>query len=120
MDGIPRQRRRRLLEQATVTGPWLAGAGTTIRRGMALAGCDGRGMGRVGAVLVEGDPPRVLALLVDRLPEHAGYLCVPVDAVTDVTEEAVTLSLASTAISELPPWRAPAESGGPQPKETTT
>lgn len=108
MDNARARRRRKLLEQATVALPQHPGAGVTIRRGMHFVNRDGGVLGRVAAILVDVDPPRAVALLLDRLPAHRGYLCVPLELVDGVVEDSVMLSLSSEAFDELPRWHDPA------------
>lgn len=110
MDNTPARRPRRLLEQATVVLPQQAGASMIVRRGMHFASHDGSEVGRVAAVLVEDDPPRAVALLLDRLPANLDYLCVPLDLVDRVADETVILLQSSEELADLPRWREPAES----------
>lgn len=117
MDNRAARRRRRLLEEAAVVLPQPGGASMIVRRGMHFASHDGSELGRVAAVLVEDDPPRAVALLLDRLPVKPDYLCVPLDLVDRVAEETVILLLSSEELAGLPPWREPAESSAYSSKE---
>ncbi|MDT8306566.1 MAG: hypothetical protein RRC07_11575 [Anaerolineae bacterium] len=120
MDNATARRCRRLLEQATVVLPQQGDSGVIVRRGMRFASREGSEVGRVAAVLVEDDPPRAVALLLDRLPAYRDYLCVPLELVASVAGETVSLVLNSEEFASLPRWRDPAGSSPQSAKEEPT
>ena len=101
--------RTRLLEGATITWPANAASSATVQRGMRFASAGGDDCGRVAAVLVAGDPPQAVALLLDHLPAGRDYRCVALAHVAAVTGDTVQLALTQEAIARLPQWGEPVE-----------
>ena len=99
--------RARLLETATVTWAANVSSSATVRRGMCFASADGDDCGRVAAVLVAGNPPQAVALLLHHLPSGPAYRRVALAHVAAVAGDTVQLALSQEAIARLPHWGEP-------------
>jgi hypothetical protein len=75
-----------------------------IWRGMGIRSVEGHETGKVAAVLLKGEDRTATHVLLSRLPENRGYWLVPVEAITEVLEEEVLLSIPLTEIDSLPRW----------------
>lgn len=75
-----------------------------VRRGMSIWTSDGREAGKVAALVVDHDSEQVSHILLGRLPEVLGYLCVPVDLIKSVEDDAVYLVITSQEIENLFAW----------------
>lgn len=75
-----------------------------VRRGMSIWSSDGQEIGKVAALVVDHDSEQVSHILLGRLPEVLGYLCVPVDLIKSVEDDAVYLVITSQEIENLSAW----------------
>lgn len=71
-----------------------------VERGMPVLSREGREIGKVAAVSVDGKKV-VDAILLSRLPSQMEYLIIPTDLVTAVRDRAVSLAIGEDAIHSL-------------------
>lgn len=81
------------------------GQNVEVRRGMSIWTSDDQEAGNVAALVVrhEGEPASYI--LLGRLPEVMGYLCIHVDLIQKVENESVCLLVPSQEVNSLPAWR---------------
>jgi hypothetical protein len=82
-----------------------------IERGMAVYSADEVEVGKVAALLVDGEE-ETRGLLLSKLPEMAGYWLVPASLIEGVERGQVRLRMLGVESSHLPAWRADLESEG--------
>lgn len=75
-----------------------------VRRGMSIWTSDGQEAGKVAALVADHDREQAAHILLSRLPEVLGYLCIPVDLIKKVEDESVFLLIPSQEINNLPAW----------------
>lgn len=87
-------------------GGWIspdpASAPVEVRRAMAILGSDGRAMGQVAAVVIEGAGPAVTHLLLCRLAPEPEYRLAPVSLIERVDAAAVHLRIPGHEVMTLP------------------
>lgn len=76
-----------------------------VRRGMSIWTSDGQEAGKVAALVVGRDGEPASHILLGRLPEVMGYLCIPVELIQKVEGESVYILVPSQEVNDLPAWR---------------
>lgn len=75
-----------------------------VRRGLPVFSEEGLEVGKVAAVILNGDSCIATHILLGRLPESIGYWLVPVELVAEVDDGKVQLSIPDGAVETLPRW----------------
>lgn len=75
-----------------------------VRRGMPILSVEGEEVGRVAAVIVEGDSVKASHVLLSRLPDEQGYWMISLDMIVEVREDKVQLSILANDVGALPRW----------------
>jgi sporulation protein YlmC with PRC-barrel domain len=75
-----------------------------VKRGIPIFSREGWEVGKVAAVVLDGNHQKVAYLLLGRLPETSGYWMVSVDLIAKVDDEMVRLSIPKEAVQSLPEW----------------
>ena len=75
-----------------------------VRRGMTIRSMEGVEVGKVAAVVLNGDRRNATHILLGCLPERRGYWLVPVDLIVEVCDEGIQLSIPTQAIETLARW----------------
>ncbi len=97
MNGI----KNRLMVAGQVYLAGLEGAPVEVRRCMAIRSGDGRKLGMVAAVCLDGHSQDVVALLLGRLPVTADYRLIPIELIRCVSEDVVHLHIPAESVQEL-------------------
>jgi hypothetical protein len=75
-----------------------------IQRGMPIFSAEGRGVGKVAAVVLNSLDHTATHILLSRLPEIQGYWLLPVSWIAQVQAEEVHLCVPVSEIQSLPQW----------------
>jgi sporulation protein YlmC with PRC-barrel domain len=75
-----------------------------VRRGMAIRTSEGREVGRVAAVVIDGPTREVTHIILGRRPQTVEYRLVPIGLVEEVATEAVVLGILNPLVEELPEY----------------
>jgi sporulation protein YlmC with PRC-barrel domain len=75
-----------------------------VKRGMPIFSREGWEVGKVAAVVLDGNNQKAAYLLLGRLPETSGYWMVSVDLIAEVDDEKVRLSIPRETVQSLPEW----------------
>jgi hypothetical protein len=75
-----------------------------VRRGMPIISAEGRGVGKVAAIVLNGLEHTATHILLSRLPEVQGYWLLPVSWIAQVQAEEVRLCVAEAEVQSLPQW----------------
>lgn len=71
---------------------------------MTIQSREGLEVGKMAAVVLNGDHRNATHILLGRLPERKGYWLVPVDSIVQVRDESIQLSIPVQAVETLPRW----------------
>jgi sporulation protein YlmC with PRC-barrel domain len=94
-------------QKLMVTGSITSGNSSApfeVKRGMPICSREGWEVGKVAAVVLDGNKQKAVYLLLGRLPETSGYWMVSVDLIAEVDDEKVQLSIPREAVQSLPEW----------------
>jgi hypothetical protein len=75
-----------------------------IRRGMPILSKDGLDVGKVAAIVLNGEDHQATHVLLSRLPQESGYWLVSLDMIAGISEQGVRLSVSETMVKSLPEW----------------
>lgn len=104
-DKQPPQSSRKLMVTAMVCSETSCSFNGEVRRGMTILSVDGWEVGKVAAVVLEGDAQKATHLLLSRLPQESGYWLVPLGIVIEITSKGVQLSASKRFVDALPRWQ---------------
>jgi sporulation protein YlmC with PRC-barrel domain len=75
-----------------------------VKRGMPILSNEGLEVGKVAAVILNGENHKATHILLCRLPEVSGYWLVSVDLIKEIRDKRVQLSISGQAVESLPRW----------------
>jgi hypothetical protein len=107
MEAGATESKEKLMASGTVCLPGHCDLLVEVRRGMTILSKEGRGLGKVAAVVVQGSDHKTTHVLLTQLPEQNGYWMVPVGWILDVGDESLRISVTGEATTFLPEWHSP-------------